>query len=169
MNVTKFESIHRGLSSIAKKVFEATPINEPWACATIVSEMRRLGSGADQKIIMGCLNTMIDLGLVVEPMKGHFQRVEVRAKCNAVAATAEQPNHQQLSQPQQAMPHTPSTQSLPTAATSPIDRLSMFAIRLRELANDMESAALDISEQAEINDAQTAKMRQLQQLLKSLA
>ena len=55
-----------------------------------------------------------------------------------------------------------------TQSATPIDRLSKFAIRLRELANDMETAALELAEQAEKNEIETYKMRQLQQILKSL-
>ena len=49
------------------------------------------------------------------------------------------------------------------------NRLTAEAIQqLVDLANEMEEAAIDLAGQAERNEQETAKMRQLQQLLKSL-
>lgn len=164
MNVSKFEQAHRGLSSIAKKVFESVPISEAWNAPAISAEMRRLGSGgADSRVVLGCLNTLIESGLVKEVSKGTFQRIEIRERAEPVVT----------SKPMEPSPMSiraiqPVVVQAVTQSVTPIDRLSKFAIRLRELANDMETAALELAEQAEKNDAETSKMRQLQQLLKSL-
>lgn len=145
MNQDKFESIHRGFSAQAKKVYDALPISEPWSPSQIMQELHRKNSGMnDARVILGCINTMVDAGVVVESPKSKFQRVEVKSKA--------------IKEPMKVAKQD----------TSAIDRLSVIAQKLRELAQDMESAALDLAEQVEKNEADTTKMRQLQALLKSL-
>ena len=161
MNQSKFEQAHRGLSAIAKKVFDSVPKSEAWNAPAISADMRRLGSGgADSRVVLGCLNTLIEAGLVNEVTKGTFQRIEIREKTKPIVITPTESPQMSIRAIQPV--------AQPIQSATPIDRLSKFAIRLRELANDMETAALDLAEQAEKNDAETAKMRQLQQLLKSL-
>lgn len=110
-----------------------------------MQELHRKNSGMnDARVILGCINTMVDAGVVVESPKSKFQRVEVKSKA--------------IKEPMKVAKQD----------TSAIDRLSVIAQKLRELAQDMESAALDLAEQVEKNEADTTKMRQLQALLKSL-
>lgn len=167
MNESKFEQAHRGLSTVAKKVLDATPVDEAWNAPAISAVLRRRGiGGADSRITMGCLNTLVNAGLVVEPKKGEFRRVCVRVKPKQSESLFKEPATtmeiamQKAEQPEAATPQ--------SAASDPIDKLSAFAARLRDLANDMERIALDLAERAEKNEAETAKMRQLQALLKSL-
>ena len=165
MNLAKFESKHKNLNSQLKKVFDATPMKEPWAAAVISAEMRRTGTGgADLRATMGCLDNLVCQGLVEEVGKGLFQRVLVKEK------QATESRHAEFETPSQEpeMHQKPATASVAAPAMNPIDKLSKLATRLRDLANDMESAALELAEQAEKNEHETAKMRQLQALLKSL-
>ena len=108
--------------------------------------------------MLGCLNQLAILGLIKETSKGCFQRVEIHEKPESIVIKPKEI---------EKMAIRPTALDTKQPAT-PIDRLSKFAIRLRDLANDMETAALELAEQAEKNDAETAKMRQLQQILKSL-
>lgn len=159
MNRKTYESTLNGLNSTLKKVFEASPIEEAWTATAVSAEMRRRGSGGcDSRHTLGCLNQLASLGMLKESPKGMFQRVEIREKAEPV-----------INKPKEIEVMTiRAIQPVTTQPATPIDRLSKFAIRLRELANDMETAALELAEQAEKNDAETAKMRQLQQILKSL-
>ena len=166
MNLVKYESQRNGLNSQLRKVLDATPIGEPWSATAVSAEMRRLGSGgADSRATLGCLSNLVEQGLVCEPKKGYFQRVQVKEK---------QPIKDQLFIEIENTSKEPEVQSKPVTtqmtapSISPIEKLSKLASRLRDLANDMELAALDLAEQAEKNEAETAKMRQLQALLKSL-
>lgn len=162
VNQSKFEQAHRGLSAIAKKVFDSVPISEAWNTPAISADMRRLGSGgADSRVVLGCLNTLIEAGIVKEVSKGAFQRIEIREKAEPVVTNKPM-------EPSQMSIRAIQPVAQPIQPVTPIDRLSKFAVRLRDLANDMETAALELAEQAEKNDAETAKMRQLQQILKSL-
>lgn len=161
MNQAKFDKEHRGLSAIAKKVFDATPLAQAWSVMAIGSEMRRIGScGIESRTTLGCLNTLIDAGLVVEVTKGNFKRVEVR--------TPEPSKVSPIQQLKEDQPMIANAIEIEKSESTPIDRLSSFAMRLRALADDMENTALDLADKAEKNEAETAKMRQLQALLKSL-
>ena len=106
---------------------------------------------------LGCLNKLLDLGLVSEVSHGQFKRVNIREK------QPQQADDDQY-QPEIERP----TMTIKTQTQNPIDRLSSLAKRLRDLATDMETAALDLAEQSEKNEKETEKMRQLQALLKSL-
>lgn len=171
MNQQKFESSYRGLSSQAKKVYDAVPIVESWSPAQLVAELRRRNSSMSEvRVIMGCLNTLKEGGLVIEPEKGFFRREAIRPKMEPIDQEADffkTINETTMKEPMSPTPKL-LPPLLPASAINPIDRLSLLASRLRDLASDMDTAALDLAEQAEKNDAETAKMRQLQALLKSL-
>lgn len=167
MNKSKFDSAFRGMTMQAKKVYECVPIVESWAPAQIMSELHRRNiSMSDMHVVLGCLNSMIDVGIVVEIPRGKFKREAIRPKCEvkpfadpAIQTIQEPKLNKTVTEPGPA----------PTPATSnPLDLLGNLAQRLRALADDAEQIAMAIAGQAEKNDAETAKMRQLQALLKSL-
>ena len=157
LNQQKFDQMHRGMSAQAKKVYEAIPIAESWTPTQIMQELHRKNiSMRDVNVVMGCLNSLIDCNLVVEPVKGVFRREPIRPKCES-----------QDTQPIEQAKEKEVNKTV-IAPVSPIDLLGAFATRLRELANDAENIAIAVAGQAEKNEAETAKMRQLQALLKSL-
>ncbi len=154
MNQQKFDQVHRGLSEQAKKVYDCIPIAESWTPAQIMGELhRRSVSLGDFRVVMGCVNLMLDAGIVVEASRGLFKRETIR------------PKQEQVTKPKKEIEV---KQQTPVAAIDPLDRLSSIASRLRDLATDMENAAIELAGQAEKNETETAKMRQLQAILKSL-
>ena len=171
MHQAKFESLERGLTQIARKVLAATPIAEAWTPGQIFSELRRLGLGiADVRTIHGCLNSMLQQGLVQEPERGLYTRQAIKTKAApAPALQLVQPK----SQPQE--PPMNAAAKLPKTDISPMDQLTRLSAKatgiasaLRELATDIDSAALSICEQIEKRDGETEKLQQLKVLLKSL-
>lgn len=183
MNQAKFEAKLKGLNSQLRKVLDATPVEEPWMATAVSAEMRRLGSGgADSRATLGCLNSLLEMGLVEEVVKGQFRRAKVNPAPGRpplapppepAPAVADSPRLVSVkTNPQEeAMQTIKAVTVAPKSIVSPLsalDKLSRLAERLRELASDMESAALELAEQAEKDEAETAKMRQLQALLKSL-
>lgn len=171
LNQQKFDQIHRGLSAQATKVYDAIPISDSWSITQIMQELHRLNiSMSDARVVGGCLNSLIDCGLVVEAPKRMFRREVIRPKFErteaapeVIATTKEIEMKQTAHLPSKTAPYASAI-----AIMSPLDRLSSFASRLRDLATEMENAAIDLAGQAEKNEAETAKMRQLQALLKSL-
>lgn len=168
MNNAVYQSRVNGLSAIAKKVFSVVPISEAWPPRQISAELTRAtGSAADQRIVSGCLNTMINLGLVTEPKPNTFRRVamkEAKPESNCVIEKTKPAEIEIVATQKQTKP------------VSAIESLSLIAARalniatnIKQLASDIESAAIDIDEQAKNDKSDTEKLKQLQALLKSLS
>ena len=165
MNQSKFEAIHRSMTIQAKKVYDCIPIAESWDPAQIMGELHRRNiSMSDKHVVMGCINSMIDSGVVNEVSRGVFRREVIRPKCEIKEQVIE------VTETKEIQVNKPVSAPIKTTPVNsgPLDLLGAFAQRLRDLANDAESIAMAIAGQAEKNDAETAKMRQLQALLKSL-
>ncbi|MBM2769905.1 hypothetical protein [Burkholderia anthina] len=153
-----------GQATIAKKVFEVVPIRDAWSIHQMMSHLTKITkSHIDYRVMQGCLSALKDSGLVREPQRGFFQRVEVREETvkTEVQGEIDVPNLK--------------TESKPAAPASPIDVLDGIAGRLRRLrddadtlASDIETAALVIAEQGSETQAAVMKARQLQQLLQEL-
>lgn len=163
MNQSKFESLHRGQTGIAKKVYEAVPIQTAMSAPEVTAEMRRLGSNADLRVVAGCLCTLLDSGLIQERPKGWFIRTPVR-----IAEPIAIP-------PQPEPMKTTALRIATTTPASPIERLTAISKRvtaamdeLKAIADDIETAAIEITEQGERAEAKSQKLQQLQELLKSL-
>lgn len=159
MNQSRFDAVYRGLSAQAKKVYEVLPISEPWGPSQIMQELHRKNiSMSDMRVVIGCINSLIDAGCVDEPSKGMFIRAEIKER------SAPSPEFKVVKQKETKVKQEENKQT----EASPIDRLSILSRRLRDLASDMDDAAIALAEQAQKNEAETIKMRQLQALLKSL-
>jgi hypothetical protein len=159
------------LSTIAQKVFAAVPAQEVWSLSYIQSEMSRTGSsGRNAHIVQGCLNSLIEAGLIIEPARGTYQRAPVRAPKPPSPTTATQPTT--MAEPTTAKPRSNATAPAIEKAT-PIAILSRvannaraLAIQMRAIADDIETAALEIEEAFTASAADSQKLRQLQALLK---
>ena len=154
LNQAKFNAIFNGLSAIAKKVYEAVPISAPWDAQQIHHEMIRTFTASDLKTTTGCLNTLVSSGLIREPTKGTFVRIEVKQKV-----------------------HTPmkKEETVATKLETPMDKLLSISSGLKTLTNtinglakELDEVALDIEIKLEADSAETQKLKQLQQILKSL-
>lgn len=169
MNQSRFEAVHRGLTAQAKKVYDSIPCRDGWNPSQVMQDLRRRNiSMSDMHVVMGCINSLIGAGLIAEPERGLFMRTPIREK----------PTEKQIQQPE--LIETPKENMMPAPAAkptrSPVAILSVIASRakaasdtMRKLADDIETAALEIEENIAAGDADTAKLKQLQQLLKSLS
>ena len=147
--------MHKSLTAIAQKVYAAVPASEPWSVSFIHSEMSRMGSSTrDVAVVYGCLNSLKASGLVAEPQRGTFIRVATKPEKETVV----QPNPIGIPV---ATIKTPSIRS-------PMVILSDISTRFRELADVVDSAALEIDELFTAKSAGAEKLAQLQQLLKSI-
>ena len=105
--------------------------------------------------LYGCLNSLKEAGLVVESLRGCFQRVAIKPEKETVIQKTMQPK-------------TPMMPIKPPAVRAPMLVLSELSARFRVLADDMETAALEIDEMFTAKSAGAEKLAQLQQLLKSI-
>ena len=177
MNAQKFAQKWEGLTGIAKKVYEATPKQEAWTDTQIADELRRTSpTRVDLRILAGCLKSLVGSGLVREVERGKFQREPVREKAPMPVPTAQVIEIRGEQKPMYVPK--PDAQPIPKptpAEVSPVDLLGSILKRiegvvgvLKEIGNDMADAALKIEAGIEKNNADTAKLRQLQELLKSI-
>lgn len=154
LNQAKFNSIFNGLASVAKKTYDLVPIKNAWDANQIHQEGIRQGSVSDLRTTTGCLNTLVSSGLVSEPTRGTFIRIEVKQKTQAQIASEE---------------------AKPKESKTPLEVLIDLAITAKsigamvsELSKNIDDAALQIQIQLDSESEDTQKLKQLQQILKSL-
>jgi hypothetical protein len=75
MNPTRYEALLASQSAVARRVLSAVPLQEVWPSRRIYQELVRTGGARNVRIVEGCLNTLVDSGLVNEHPRGHFIRV----------------------------------------------------------------------------------------------
>lgn len=161
----KLDEVLRGLNGVAKKVLDVCPKSEGWTVSQICSEMRRLGSNPDMRIVEGCLKNLVDQGLVKQQGPREYrQYMRVTAK----AQTTESKNVAQLS-----IVETKKTE--PVNVENAMEYLAGLAAdaraiseRILSLARLIDDAAIKVGEKAQGSAEEIEKLRQLQALLKSL-
>lgn len=158
LTVEKQQRLLREQTGSARKVYDATPIGEPWSAQQIASELLRKGSQMNYPIVVGCLSHLSEVGLVREVGRQVFIRA-------AVAAPRINSSEDQV-KPKQA-------NETPTG--TPLERLANlsscikgFADNLHQLAKDIDDVALEVEEQAIHGGAEAQKFRQLQESLRTL-
>lgn len=162
MNEARFSSIHRGLSTVAQKVYAAVPIADEWAIEAVRRELTRKGHTIDLHTIRGCMSTLVDSGLVTEPSRGQFSRVAIK---EAYKAPAEPKPIKEAKQPENPMPKQGAIDKL-TALSARV-RTAMSA--MKTLADDIDNAALEIEADILKAGEGAQKYKQLQALLKEMS
>ena len=161
MNEARFSSIHRGLSTVAQKVYAAVPIADEWAIEAVRRELTRKGHSIDMHTIRGCMNTLVDSGLVAEPSRGTFSRVAIKEAYKAPPKPIKE-----AKQPEKpAMPKQGAIDKL-TALSARV-RTAMSA--MKTLADDIDNAALEIEADIIKAGEGAQKYKQLQALLKEMS
>ena len=163
MNEARFSSIHRGLSTVAQKVYAAVPIADEWSIEAVRRELTRKGGhNIDLHTIRGCMSSLVDSGLVTEPSRGTFSRVAIK---EAYKAPAEPKPIKEAKQPEKPMPKQGAIDKL-TALSARV-RTAMSA--MKTLADDIDNAALEIEADILKAGEGAQKYKQLQALLKDLS
>jgi hypothetical protein len=171
MNVARQALLYDGLTSVAQRVYEATPIKEYWSANQVLQELHRQGRSMTLNEVTGCLNSLKNRKLVRETKAG-FCRTHVIEKDAApvaplkVVQPAVAPTSVALEVPAKVEPPAP---------TPPIDRLAAISARLAGVMTtiggivaDIEAAALDIESQLTEGDEEVQKLRQLKSLIASI-
>jgi len=164
INSVRFDSIFKTLSSTVQKVYSAVPIQCAWNKHQIHDELIRKNMASTLSHTTGCLNQLVVSGLIAESSRGYFVRIEIRGSVDKPSEKVK------LNSFNDFLP-----MNTPVPKTEPIDQLAKLAtqvkdisFQLKNLANDIETAALDITEQMNNADEGTKKFKQLQALLKEL-
>lgn len=164
MNQARYDSIVKGLSAIARKVFDVVPMATAWDTHQIMAEIarRNISVSRDLNVIEGCLRSLVDSG-IVRRVDGAYRRIEVAHKL--IEKPAKEP---EVQTPPTKVPPAPPKIS----ATDTLIALSQEAAKLGSamaaLSKRIDDAVLDIEQEMEAERAQVAKVRQVAELLKSL-
>ena len=164
---TRFKQLYTTLNAPVKKVYEAVPLSEAWTSTQIITEIARLGySMRDPKAIIGCLDTLKRQGLITEPTRGTFLRVEVKETSNIETTTQPEPREKKMA----------SNKPVTQIKHSNLDRLMILsdkanalAAQVKTMAAELESVALEIEAEIQENLTSAQKLKQLQDLLKGMA
>lgn len=157
MNHTRMQSVIEGLTGTARKVYDAVPMLEGWDTSQILAEMRRAGNGFDMARFHGCLKSLIESGLIVQSA-GKYRRVKTKKPEEKPATTATRIRSETMPKPE-----------------DPMDELAGIAAELRgraaalnELADRIESAALNVASSIESAKTGEKKLNELAGLLKGI-
>lgn len=167
MNNAVYQSRVNGLTSIAKKIFSVVPVVDAWTPNQIKAELGRLtNSSADIRVIEGCLTSLINQGLVTEPKPKTYRRVAMKEPKTANDGVIEKQKIVETKTVaiQKQQKQVAAIEKLAGIASRALD----ISSSLKQLAADIDAAAIEIDEQAKTDKQDTEKLKQLQTLLRSL-
>jgi hypothetical protein len=142
--------LERNLTEAARKVYEATPINEVWTTSQIGHELARMGRRADIRHIAGCLDSLKKDGLVKEPQPDHWQRIPGRPVLTSIGRIVEESPAQVL------------------APETSIDLLNEIATDLLALAEKIERARSLVIKELSDAKGDAAQLTELKTTLKRM-
>lgn len=163
---TRFKQMFNVLNAPVKKVYEAVPVSEAWTSTQIIGEISRLGySMRDSKAIIGCLDTLKRQGLIQEPERGSFVRVEVK-ETTTFDKFIEETKEKTMAT---SKPVTQIKQSNLDRLISLSEKANGLATQMKSMATELENVALEIEAEIQENSTSAQKLKQLQELLKGVA
>ena len=163
---TRFKQMFNVLNAPVKKVYEAVPVSEAWTSTQIIAEISRLGySMRDSKAIIGCLDTLKRQGLIQEPERGSFIRIEVK-ETTTFDKFIEETKEKTMAT---SKPVTQIKQSNLDRLISLSEKANGLAAQMKSMATELENVALEIEAEIQENSTSAQKLKQLQELLKGVA
>ena len=164
---TRFKQMFNVLNAPVKKVYEAVPVSEAWTSTQIIGEISRLGySMRDSKAIIGCLDTLKRQGLIQEPERGCFIRVEVKETATTFDKFIEETKEKTMAT---SKPVTQIKQSNLDRLINLSEKANGLAAQMKAMATELENVALEIEAEIQENSTSAQKLKQLQELLKGVA
>lgn len=163
---TRFKQMFNTLNAPVKKVYEAVPVSEAWTSTQIIAEISRLGySMRDSKAIIGCLDTLKRQGLIQEPERGSFIRIEVK-ETTTFDKFIEETKEKTMAT---SKPVTQIKQSNLDRLINLSEKANGLAAQMKAMATELENVALEIEAEIQENSTSAQKLKQLQELLKGVA
>jgi len=163
---TRFKQMFNVLNAPVKKVYEAVPVSEAWTSTQIIAEISRLGySMRDSKAIIGCLDTLKRQGLIQEPERGSFIRIEVK-ETTTFDKFIEETKEKTMAT---SKPVTQIKQSNLDRLINLSEKANGLAAQMKAMATELENVALEIEAEIQENSTSAQKLKQLQELLKGVA
>jgi hypothetical protein len=165
---TRFKQLYNTLNAPVKKVYDGVPLSAAWTSTQIIGEISRLGySMRDPKAILGCLDTLKRQGLIMEPTRGSFIRVEIKETSTIEVQKPIEETREKIMAI--SKPTTQLKQSNLDRLINLSDKANGLAAQMKAMANELENVALDIESEIQENLTSAQKLKQLQDLLKGMA
>lgn len=158
VNPVRMQSIEQNLSAVAKKVLCAVPIGEPWSKNQIRKEIARSSGHVENRTVDGCLQSLCESGVIREPLPGMFVRVKVTETREPIRLVKDPPMKTAVS------PILATTK----AKSDNLEAIADIAKRLRGIASEVEEIGIAMQSEVSSSAAESAKLAQLKDLLKSL-
>ena len=164
MTPAKQEILMQGQTGIAKKVYECVPVQESWQTFQIVQALKNMtGSQADVRVVQGCLNDLVDAGLIRESQRRFYQRIQVEEK----------PKPKEVKMPAaQSKAEQPAIPAKPANTMEILGELAAevvgMAEHLKRLAARVEDVALIVEQERESSAKSMEQYRQLRALIKTM-
>lgn len=158
LKLSKHREALNAQTSVARKIYDVVPAAEPWPVGQICGELKRTGSTYNHAVVTACLLALCDHGLV-KKIGEKYQRVPVQAP-----ATMPPPEIVRL----------PTVKQNEDTARG-ADRVGLMTARIRtiarqlgEVADEIDSAAVELLDDMQSTTEQTKRLQQLRDLLKEL-
>lgn len=163
MTPARYESALRSVTQTARKVLETVPIMQSWTIHQVIHDLHRRGVAIDYRVVQGCMAALKEAGLVKEVAGGEWQQVLPRSR---PPKTEPLPQIIPDIKPETTPMSKPQIKQEAPKNDAPANRLGSLAAKLRALADELDDAALTIDEQIEGMQADSRRLKQLQELLK---
>jgi hypothetical protein len=173
MNKTTKTAIN-SLTGQMEKIYNALPIQMYWSVNQIKAELYRNGHTIGHKHLMGCLRSLCEQGLILEPKPLMFTKNNKAADSKtSQPATSDTPEAKQLHDAFYATCITPTIEEetimKATIKKSPMELLADLSEKARQFANELDNAALEIEQEFQNSEAKSEQLKQLKSLLKGIA
>lgn len=175
MNSSRRRAMVDSLNSIARKVYDALPVDEPMNPQSAVRLMQALGVRLELDVARGVFRVLCEKRLVKETDTAVFVKPSPKVVQFLSPASPVEPIVEII--PENTMP-TPSHVAKPPVPkqVTPLDRLSEISSRFRTLAgqfnalaDDLDTVGLDVAAQFQQMQKDNEKARQLKALLQEMA
>lgn len=163
---SRIQQLLAGQSSTAQKIYPHVPIQEPWSAHDIYcAALAKNSTSVSIYAVRRALGELKDAGIIREPVGSKFQRDAVTIKLRI-----DKPMQKAVSDTVVSIKK-PEVQALDALAglSSEVVALGVeFGSRMKTLAGRIEEVALAVEAERESNAQASAKLKQLQSLLKDI-
>jgi len=163
---SRLQQLLAGQSSIARKVFVHVPIQECWSAHDVHgAALAANATTVSAHAIRRALCELKDAGIIREPIGGKFQRDAITIKLKS-----QQPMTKAVTETVVSIKklEVQALDALAGLSAEVIDLSNEVASRLKALACRIEEVALGVEAEREGNAQASAKLKQLQSLLKDI-
>jgi hypothetical protein len=170
MNQRRMNILLEQQTETARKVLAAVPIQEAWESSKVFGELKREGIGISFKVVEGCLSSLAEDGLIKEHPKGRFRRLllDDRAVVGTPGPAPGDPVEIGVDLARDGADAMAFMMVSAKRKPDLLDRLGGISTKLRELADEIDAAAIEASEEVKRAGEDGGKLRQLRELFKGI-